>query len=192
MKPLSLLTVFALSLSPALAQFGGDEHNLIQNGKFETANADSRPDFWTLSHPSYLSEQEINVEMMTEGDTSFLRVIKQAATAAEIGSQEIQIPEGTGSLRVAIKMRGKNITRGADFWQLPGLAVTYLFEGSEGGKPGAMDKWPLLPVGDTPTWQEFEAIIPVREGAQRASVGLNSHGWTGQADFTDVVVEVVE
>lgn len=180
------LLAFGLSTAPA-----GDEHNLIENGKFEIANADGHPQGWTVSHPNYLKKCETEVELLSEGDTTFYRVTKRAASDPGLGWQEIEIPEGAVSVRLAIRMRGKNIVRGPAGWMYPGLAITYLYEGSEDGKPGSLDKWPVLPPGDS-EWEDYEAIIPVRDGARRASISIIGQGWTGTADFTNVEVEIAE
>jgi hypothetical protein len=186
-----IISVLALAAFPALAQLETDGENLIENGKFEMVDSNGHPQGWTVSHPDYLRKCETTVEMLAEGDTTFYRVTKHAASSPELGSQEITIPPGTGSLLVKIKMRGSGIVRGAERWALPGIAVTYLFEGSEDGKPGSLDKWPVIPVGDS-DWQEYEVIIPVRDNAPRASISIIGQGWTGTADFTDVEVEILE
>lgn len=188
---LPFLCTLTACLTQLPAQFGGAEHNLIENGNFEIADADGRPIGRTISHPNFLTQCDTVVEMMAEGDITFYRVTKHSPSSPEIGCQEIKIPEGTSSLPLAIKMRGENIIKGLEGWALPGLSVTYLFDDSEEGKAGSWEKWPVLPVGDS-DWQEYEAIIPVRDNARRASISLIGNGWTGTADFTDVVVELVE
>ena len=192
MKIRSLPTILAaLALAAASAQAIEAENNLITNPKFETADSDGHPEGWHVSHPNYLKQCQTTVEMTAEGETPFYRVTKAAGSGPGLGWQEIQIPEGTTALRVAVKMRGQNIVRGAEGWAYPGVSVTYLFDGSDQGKPGSWDKWPVLPTGSS-DWQDYEAIIPVAEGAKRASVGIISQGWTGTADFAEVVVEKVE
>lgn len=192
MKTVRIPLVLATALTLAATSVrSGDGHNLIENGKFEIAEANGHPQGWIVSHPNFLKQNETEVELLSEGDTTFYRVTKRAATAPGIGRQEIDIPENAESLRVAIRMRGKGIVRGQAGWMLPGLAVTYLYEGQEEGKPGSLDKWPVVPPGDS-EWEDYEAIIPVRDGARRADISLIGQGWTGTADFTGVEVEIVE
>jgi len=189
--PLAILSACVLIAFPAFAQTSPNDTNLINNGKFEIADAKGHPQDWEVSHPEFLKKCETSVELISEGDQTFYRITKSAATGPGLGWQRFDIPEGTGSLRIAAKMRGKNITRGAEGWNIPGLGLTYFYNNDQDTKPGSMDKWLKVPLGDS-EWQEYESIIPVRDGATRVNVSVVGEGWTGTFDITDVVVEVVE
>lgn len=189
-RPFLHITVALAIASTACAQFGGDSENLVRNGKFNEVNAENLPEDWEISHPHYLQQRETTVELIHEGEDNALRVVKNAATSVNIGSQEIQIPENATELRLAIRMRGESVVRGSDFWQLPGLSVSFLFE-NDVTKPGDMSKWILIPSGDS-EWTNYEMIMPVRDNARRASISLIGHNWTGTAEFTDIVVEAID
>lgn len=181
----------SLLLAVSLVCASDFEKNLLENSDFHLLDADGRPSFWIISHPNYLAQTETKIEILTEGDLTFCRVTKDAATSPGLPRQEIEIPPGTNFLRVAVKMRGRSVVRGAEPWALPGVGVTYLFDDREEGLPGSWEKWPVVPPGDS-DWTDYEAIIPVREAAPRANIGIIGIGWTGTADFANIVVEAVE
>ncbi len=188
---LSLLISQVLLLASAPAQPGANEANLISNGNFEIADANGHPQDWEISHPEFLKKCETTLELISEGDETFYRITKNAAFEPGLCSQKIDIPEATGSIRIAAKMRGKNIMRGAEGWNIPGLAVTYFYNDDQDAKPGSVDNWLKVPTGDS-AWQDYEAIIPVCDGATRASISIVGKGRTGTFDITDVVVEIME
>ena len=191
LAPIALATL-ACTLSPASAQFGGEESNLIKNGNFELMDPDGRPEYWAISHPNHLAKTETEIAVLVEGGKSFYRVTKNAATGPGLGWQKVQIPTGTQHLRIAVKMRGQSIVRGSEGWNLPGIGVTYFYSDDENdNKTGDVAKWPLIASGDS-EWREYETVIPVRDGAPIASIGIIGAGWTGTADFTDIVVEPID
>lgn len=186
-------SIFLLCLSfAALPLHAEDGKNLITNGNFEIADADGRPADWKISHPEHLKKCETTVEMLTEGDKTFYRVTKNAGSGPGIGWQKIQLSPNTQSLRVTAKIRGQSIVRGGEGWQMPGIGITYFFDDlDENAKPGDVSKWILAPAGDS-DWQEYETIIPVRDNAPIANIAMIGEGWTGTADFADIVVEAIE
>jgi hypothetical protein len=118
-----------------------------------------------------------------------MRVTEIADSMPGIGHQDIKIPEGTNSLRIAAKMRGNSIVRGWETWQLPGIGVTYFYGSDQDSKPGQIHKWLKVPPSDS-GWEEYESIIPVRDGATEGRITIIGQGWTGTFDITDIVVEV--
>ena len=82
------------------------------NGNFEIADANGFPQDWTCSHPNFLKQTETTIELLSEGDLSYVRITKLAVSDPNVGWQDIQIPPGAISLCIAAKMRGKSIVRG--------------------------------------------------------------------------------
>lgn len=188
-----LLATLSLSLS-AYAQFGGAADNLVKNGEFSESDDKQWPLVWSesVSHPAHLQKNETVLRVDTEGDNQFLHIERMGSpeTAVAMGSQTVALPPGAKSLRLAARMRGHDVAAGPDFWMLPGISVTYLFEDGT-TKSGDLNKWLLTPRGDS-EWTEFETIVPVKDGAPKASIAIIGQGWTGSVDIDDVVVEVVE
>ncbi len=176
--------------SPLAAQWGGAENNLLKNGDLSQISSQNLPEDWEFSHPNYMKQHETKVDILNEGQGNILNVVKQASQNVSIGTQLIDIPENVASLRLAIRMRGKNIVRGTETWQLPGLTISFKID-EETIRTGDISRFLLLPVGDS-DWNEFESIMPVRDGARQAHVTLNGIGWSGTADFADITVEVID
>ncbi len=194
MNPLKhIYAVFVVTLMalPVHGQEPESTSNLVTNGNFELADANGFPADWTCSHPNHLLKCETTIELMSEGDVSFLRIVKMAASEPGVGWQNIKIPEGTAALRIAAKMRGKSIVRGVEEWQVPGVGVTYFYGDEDSAKPGQVGKWLKLPTGDS-EWEVYETIIPVRDGATEGRITIIGQFWTGTFDITDLVVEPVQ
>ena len=188
----ALATTLTFTLTPASAQFGGPEDNMVKNGNFELMDADGRPEDWNISHPNFLEKNETTVEVLTEEGKTFYRVTKSAATGPGLGWQKFDIPAGTENLRIAARIRGRDITRGSEGWNLPGLGMTYFYSDDENdSKTGDVAKWILIPTGDT-EWRDYESIIPVRDGAPIGNIAIIGAGWTGTMDITDIVVEAID
>lgn len=187
----AILVALAPLVAPTLvAQRGGAEDNLLKNGDLRQISADNLPEDWEFSHPEYMKQHETTVEVVSEGAENFLHVVKQATQNVSVGTQVIEIPENASSLRLAIRMRGQNIVRGVETWELPGLTISFKID-EETVRTGDISRFLLLPVGDS-DWNEFESIMPVRDGARQAHVTLNGIGWSGTADFAEISVEAIE
>ena len=196
MKSAILLAILAVtSITPRLsAQFGGEADNLIANGTFAEFDDSDQPIDWSekISHPSHLKDTKTQIQVEEDGEESYLHIERLGSpdVGVALGEQTIEIPEGTESLRLAAKMRGRGIAAGSDFWMVPGISVTYLLEKGE-TKSGDLNKWLLVPPGDS-KWTEYEMIVPVKEGARKANITIIAQGWTGSVDIDDVVVEAIQ
>lgn len=186
MKTKNILLLAFLFSAPLLLLGDG---NLIVNGNFEKVNRYGHPEGWTVSHPNYLADRSVEVMVLNDGERNYWRVTKNNVNHVDLGTQKVDIPEGTKALRIRVRMRGEDIVAGDQHWMLPGVGVSYLYpDGST--RPGVMSKWIYLQSGSSP-WIIYDTEIPVRDNAPQASISLSGHGWTGTAEFADVTVEAV-
>ena len=177
------------SLSAVLPFIMIAQENLILNGDFQQINNRGLPEGWHISHPNFLERNDIRVMLLSDGDLNYLHVEKNSETHAQLGNQTIDLPEGTSALEVSVQMRGKNVVSGDRDWMVPGIGVTYYLE-DDSSMSGDMQRWVFLSTGDS-EWFDYSSIIPVRENAVRASIEIIGHGWTGEVDFANIVVEAI-
>lgn len=171
------------------------EENLLANSDFSALNEHGQPENWGISHPTHLERNSVAVKMDQEriGGASrpFLTIEKtEGVENVAVGNQDFSFPAGTQAIRIRTRMRGRNLTEGTKFWHVAGIGLTFLFE-HDTPKSGDMSKWIKLPAGNS-DWTEYESIIPVREGATRASIAIVSQGWTGALDVQWIRAEAVQ
>jgi hypothetical protein len=182
-------------LSMLLPLFAEERSVVLVEENFDVADDRGLPKDWNPSHPEYLKSQKVIMEMKRIEDPSTpltcLHIEKaDGEGGASLGNKVVEIPPGTTFLRIKARMRGFDVSKGSDWWHLPGIGVTYHISESD-AKPGMMNKWILLPEGKS-LWKTYETEIPVRDHAPKASVGFISQGWAGKMDVDWIKIEAVK
>lgn len=183
-----LLTCFLMLSVTASAE------NLLLNSDFSELNEHGYPAEWGISHPTHLERNAVAVKMDQETTASspspFLHIEKsEGVENVSVGNQDFSFPAGTKAIRIRTLMRGRKLTMGSKPWHVAGIGLTYLFE-SDTPKSGDMSRWIQLPLGNS-HWIEYETIIPVRDGATRASIAIVSQGWAGELDVQWIRAEAL-
>ncbi|MCC5845142.1 MAG: hypothetical protein JJU05_12910 [Verrucomicrobia bacterium] len=168
--------------------------SLVKNFDMAEVGDHGYPAEWHISHPVHLERNNTQAvrEMVTEGQNTFpvLRIIKPDSNDnVGLGSQEIEIPEGTAAIFIQARMRAVNVTYGSKFWHAPGVGLSFLYDDGR-SRSGSLDQWLKVPEGDS-GWVLYEVTIPVTDNAPRASVAVVAHEWTGILDIDWILVRAV-
>ena len=181
------MRLFVLFLVTFVAS-GYTQDSLIENGSFEHGF-----DKWetNMSHVTHLEKNQASLQIEANEEGNHIKAVKKIGdVGVQFGSQTVALPITAKSLIIKAKVKGEDVQSGDAFWTLPGISVVFRLNTGD-DKHGDLNKWLFVPLG-TSDWQVMTTEIPIREGSVEASIGINSHGWTGAAWFDDIVVEAVE
>jgi beta-galactosidase len=151
--------------------------DLVRNGSFEQAGPIGGAAGWTRGDPAL-------VKFITENGKRFCRIELPQKKAAII-EQAVNLPTGTQSIDVSVRMRVADLVKGEESWNTGMLQ--YQFLDSDGKRVGG---WPkLMPPGNLADWTRLsEADQAVPADAVKLRVQCGVWGASGTFDFDDVKV----
>ncbi len=181
--------LIALLLGFAAPTFASGQVNLVKNGGFEEVYDNGMPADWrNISHENHLERVGTTLVVVPEG--SFLRVTRKTAEVANLGEQRIQLPPGTRRVRVALRIRVNDLQPGTDFWQVPGLAYSWILADNSERQIGP-GNW--LSARDMVNgWIPLQTVLERPADATGIKISIQGIGWIGQADFDHIVVEALK
>ncbi|MDH7569454.1 MAG: hypothetical protein QHJ73_07705, partial [Armatimonadota bacterium] len=173
MRPIMVLILFPLMLSPASAGPAVPPGNLVVNGDFQTdADGDGWPDGWP---------KQAGVSVVREGGNVWIQIDRYAS----IG-QRIPIDPSWWKLRVSMRMRVTGVTLGDEGWKDARLAMNFVDERGQ-----HVDPWPpVFHAEGTTGWLEYSGEFTIPEGARMLYLDPSMFGASGRAEFDDVSVTV--
>lgn len=185
MKTHKILALLA-GLATASSAFAFDAANLVKNGGFDEVYDNGMPADWiNISHPNHLAKAGTTVLIVPEGH--FLRVTRRTAEGVQLGEQRIPLKPATKEVRVALRVRAADLKLGDADWQAPGLSFSWLLADNTERHLGPAS-WLLLRY-TVDRWTPLETVLTKPADAVGLRITFQGIGWTGQADFDDIVVE---
>lgn len=179
MRSIVLPKVLAfILLFPLPALYAADaNHQLLKNSDFSQGDPTNGAESWTRGDPALVS-------LVTEEGNQFLR-IKVPRPQAAIVEQIVDIPEGSGTLDLAVNVLASDIKPGSEQWMTG--QFQYIFLDAQGKKIGQSRR--LAVREDTDGWKTLEKKNQnVPENAVKLKAQLGVWGASGSFDFDDVKV----
>ncbi len=185
MKTQTLLALI-LGLAAAPAAFAFASANLVKNSGFDEVYDSGMPADWlNISHPNHLARTGTTVVVVPEGQ--FLRVTRRTLAGVQLGEQRIPLQPSTKEVRVALRIRASDLKLGDADWQAPGITFSWILADNTERHLGPAS-WLLLRY-NVDRWTPLETLLTKPDDAVGLRIAFQGNGWTGQADFDDVVVE---
>lgn len=187
------LCVFFILFTSVLSPLFAEDVNVLEEGDFESQRGGIPAGFDWAGFAGDPSVTPNKFELITEGDSQFVRLTVPPATSKEVAAVQVKepipLPTDWTGLKVSAKLRVKDYVQGAEGWN--GVKVMVMFFDSNGETIGS--EVPVISLKeDAPDWVKLEKEIQIPPGAQSFKINAGFIGSAGIADIDDLSVVPVK